>query len=148
LIQELFMQVHRQARLWVLLAASVAATSALAQVSGEIGRGEAGVAYTRAGPPGSTFARDEVRSETQAALRAGQLARGEGQATEPAFASALARAEVKAETLATLRLGLVPRGEAAARKATVAELEQVRLAVEEARQAPTAVAAKSRRPLF
>ena len=43
------MQVHRQARLWVLLAASVAATSALAQVSGEIGRGEAGAAYSRAG---------------------------------------------------------------------------------------------------
>src|SRR5690242_6927318 len=85
LIQESFMQVHRQARLWVLLAAGVAATSAMAQVSGEIGRGEAGTAYTRAGQPGSSAARTDVRSETLAALRAGQLARGEEQVSTPVF---------------------------------------------------------------
>jgi hypothetical protein len=148
LIQESFMQVHRQARLWVLLAAGVAATSAMAQVSGEIGRGEAATAYARAGQPGSSAARTDVRSETLAALRSGQLARGEEQASAPVFASTLSRAEVKAETLATLRLGLVPHGQAAARDATVAEREQIRLAVEDAHNAPTAVASKSRRSLF
>jgi hypothetical protein len=159
------MQVQRQTRLWVLLAASLATSAALAEgpvsptqmraetaaavAAGTIPRGEAGAMMSRAGAMNSMVARGDVRSETMAALRAGELARGESHAfATPMFASERSRAEVKAETMASLRLGLVPHGQAPMRDATMAEQEQVRLAVEDARHAPTAVAGKTRRFLF
>jgi len=155
------MQIHRHARLWLLLAASVAATSALAEGSvsraqvraqtaaamaaGQIVHGGANPVYARAASINSALSRNDVNSETFAAMRAGQLARGDEQSFDSeVFASSLSRAEVKAETLASVRLGLVPHGEAPARIATVAELEQVRMAVEDARIAPRAVAMKGR----
>jgi hypothetical protein len=153
------MQVHRHTRLWVLLAASIAATSALAEGSvsraqvraetaaavaaGQIVHGSANPVNTRAASINSTLSRNDVSGETITAMRAGELARGDAQSYDSqVFASSLSRAEVKAETLASVRLGLVPHGEAPARVATMAELEQVRMAVEDAGTAPRAVAMK------
>ena len=155
------MQVHRHTRLWILLAASVVATSALAEgtvsraqvraqtaaavAAGEIVRGGANPIYTRAARIDSTRSRSEVSGETVAAMRSGQVANGDEPSFDSqVFASTLSRAEVKAETLASVRLGLMPHGEAAARDATVAELEQVRMAVEDARNAPRTLALKGR----
>jgi hypothetical protein len=153
------MQSYSQAKLWVLLAAAIATTSALADdpvsraqvraetaaavAAGDIPRGEGTPGYPRAATVESTRARADVRAETTAAVREGLIARGEQQQPEAqVFVAAKSRAEVKAETLAAMRMGLIPRGEAPARDATVAELEQIRLAGERARNASTAVAAR------
>jgi len=152
------MQINRQSKLWVLLTAAVATTSALAEgpvsraqvraetavavAAGEIIRGE-GVA----GRPGganihSTRAQSEVRAETVAAVREGRIATGEQhQFDAQVFVSTETRAEVNAETRAAMRLGLMPRGQLPARDATPAELEQIRMAGERARNASTLTAA-------
>jgi hypothetical protein len=151
------MQINRQTKLWVLLAATVATTSALAEgpvsraqvraetaaavAAGEIARGEGTPNEPRGGNIVSTRARADVRAETVSAVREGRIARGEQQPFDAqVFVATKTRPEVKAETLVAMRLGLIPRGEAPARDATVAELEQIRVAGERARNASTTVA--------
>jgi hypothetical protein len=156
------MQVIRFTKLWLPLAASLAVTSALAAgpdgpvsrsqvraetaaavAAGAIARGEATPDYPRATGGVSARSRAEVRAETVAAVQHGEIARGEQSIIDAGpFIAQKTRAEVKAETLTAMHLGLIPRGDAPARDATVAELEQIRLAGERARSAATTLAAR------
>jgi len=152
------MQINRQSKLWVLLTAAVATTSALAEApvsraqvraetaaavaAGEIVRGEGTPGYPRAVGIHSTRTHSDVRAETVAAVREGRIPRGEQQQFDAqVFVSTKTRPEVNAETLVAMRLGLIPRGQLPARDATVAELEQIRVAGERARNASTTTTA-------
>jgi len=155
------MKSNRQTRLWVLLTAAVATTSALAEgpvsraqvraetaaavAAGEIIRGEGASGRPAGGNVHSTRAQSEVRAEAVAAVREGRIASGEQQQVDgQVFVSTETRAQVNAETRAAMRLGLMPRGQLLARDATAAEVEQIRLAGERARNAPTITAAAAK----
>ena len=155
------MPINRQSKLWVLLAAVIATTPALAEgpvlraqvraetaaavAAGEIIRGEGASGRTDGANIHSTRAHSEVRAETVAAVREGRIATGEQQPVDAqVFVSTETRAEVNAETRAAMRLGLMPRGQLPARDATAAEVEQIRLAGQRARSAPVSTTAALR----
>jgi hypothetical protein len=75
----------------------------------------------------STASRDMVRADA-AALKAGQIERGEASRSTTEFVSTKSRLQVVAEAREALRLGVVGFGEGPARVATPAQAEAIRLA--------------------
>lgn len=76
----------------------------------------------------SVVARDAVRADAIAALKAGLIERGEASIDRQVHVATKSRAQVAAEAREALRLGLVGHGEGPAPLATPAQAEQIRLA--------------------
>lgn len=76
----------------------------------------------------STAARAEVRADAAAALKAGQIERGEASVERSVFVASKTRAQVAAEAREALRLGVVGHGEGPAPVPTQAQQEAIGLA--------------------
>lgn len=76
----------------------------------------------------SVVTRDAVRAHTIAALKAGQIERGEASVDTRVFVSTKTRMQVAAEAAEALRLGLVGHGEGPSPAATPAQAEMIRMA--------------------
>jgi hypothetical protein len=76
----------------------------------------------------SVLSRDAVRADTIAALKAGQIERGEASVDTRVFVSSKTRVQVAAEAAEALRLGLVGHGEGPSPVATPAQAEMIRMA--------------------
>lgn len=76
----------------------------------------------------STVSRDTVRAQAVAALKAGEIERGEASVDRSNFRPTLSRAQVAAEAREALRLGVLGFGEGPAYQPTPAQAEAIRLA--------------------
>jgi hypothetical protein len=76
----------------------------------------------------STVSRDAVRAQAVAALKAGEIERGEASVDRSNFRPTLSRVQVAAEAREALRLGVVGFGEGPAYQATPAQAEAIRMA--------------------
>jgi hypothetical protein len=76
----------------------------------------------------SVLSRDAVRADAIAALKAGQIERGEASVDTRVFVSSKTRVQVAAEAAEALRLGLVGHGEGPSPVATPAQAEMIRMA--------------------
>lgn len=76
----------------------------------------------------SVLSRDAVRADAIAALKAGQIERGEASVDKRVFVSTKTRVQVAAEAAEALRLGLIGHGEGPSPVATPAQAEMIRMA--------------------
>lgn len=87
----------------------------------------------------SSRSRAEVHADARAALRAGEIPRGEASTVDPVFRSTKSRTQIAAETREASRLGLLTtRGEGGRRQPTQRDEELIRLAGERALNANVA----------
>jgi hypothetical protein len=90
----------------------------------------------------STTTRAEVRADAAAALRAGEIERGEASSASADFRSLKTREQVRAEAVAAMRLGLIGHGERSAPSFTPAQAESIRQAGLDALSVPMAQATR------
>ncbi|MGL4573433.1 MAG: DUF4148 domain-containing protein [Burkholderiaceae bacterium] len=102
----------------------IAALAALAASTAMAESPERNVPYS----PSSTVSRAEVAADAAKAQATGQIAKGEQTFVASVPSAEVSRAQVVAEARAAQRLGLIAHGEVAARDATAAELETIRMA--------------------
>lgn len=76
----------------------------------------------------STVSRDTVRAQAVAALKAGEIERGEASVDRSNFRPTLSRVQVAAEAREALRLGVLSFGEGPAYQVTPAQADAIRMA--------------------